>query len=111
MTFPLKPAVERRQYYRLTYPPEYAPEAVILGITFRVMDISEKGIRFRKDFSTRLDTGQSVSGVVIFQDLSKFEFKGYVLRVVNREAVVIFLKNLSYQKIMSEQLYIQRSTQ
>jgi len=48
--------------------------------------------------------------VVIFQDLSKYEFKGYVLRVVNREAVVIFLKNLPYQKIMAEQLYIQRNS-
>lgn len=111
MAFPGKPAVERRQYYRLLYPPELAPEVVILGITFPVMDISEKGIRFRKNFTTRLDTGQSVRGTVIFQDLSKFEFSGYVLRVVNREAVVIFLKTLPYQRIMSEQRYIQRNSQ
>jgi hypothetical protein len=111
MTGPLKPAIERRQYYRLMYPPELAPEVVILGITFRVLDISEKGIRFRKDFYTRLDTGQSVRGVVIFQDLSKYEFQGYVLRVVNREAVVIFLKNLPYKKIMTEQLFLQRNSQ
>jgi hypothetical protein len=111
MTLPNKPAVERRQYYRLVYPPESAPEVFIMGTTFRVMDISEKGIRFRKDFSTRLDTGQGVQGVVVFKDLSKFEFKGYVLRVVNREAVVVFIKNLPYQKIMAEQLYIQRNTQ
>ncbi len=50
MSLPGKPAVERRQYYRLLYPPELAPEVVILGISFRVMDISEKGVRFRKDF-------------------------------------------------------------
>jgi hypothetical protein len=110
MSPPEKPAFERRQYYRLMYPPELAPEIVIMGTTFPVMDISEKGVRFRKDFNTRLDTGLSVKGVVIFQDLSKFEFSGYVLRVVNREAVVIFLKNLAYQKIMSEQLYIQRNS-
>ncbi|GAP22535.1 PilZ domain-containing protein [Leptolinea tardivitalis] len=110
MSLPQKPAVERRQYYRLIYPPELAPEVVISSITFKVLDISEKGVRFRKDFNTRLDTGQTVQGVVIFQDLSKFEFKGYVLRVVNREAVVIFLKNLPYQKIMTEQLYIQRNS-
>lgn len=110
MTFPLRPAVERRQFFRLVYPPELAPEVVILGVTFRILDISEKAIRFRKDFSTRLDTGMTVQGVLIFQDLSKYEFKGYVLRVVNREAVVIFLKNLPYQKIMAEQLYIQRNS-
>jgi hypothetical protein len=110
MTTPQKPANERRQYYRLIYPPELAPEVVIMGTTFRVMDISEKGIRLRKDFHVRLDTGQSVRGVVIFQDLSKYEFQGYVLRVVNREAVVIFLKALPYQRIMSEQLYLQRNT-
>ncbi|HEX7555552.1 MAG TPA: PilZ domain-containing protein [Leptolinea sp.] len=110
MTLPLKPVIERRQYYRLIYPPEIAPEVVILGTSFRVLDISEKGMRFRKDFSTRLDTGQSVQGVVTFPDSSKYEFKGYVLRVVNREAVVIFLKNLPYQKIMAEQLYLQRNT-
>ncbi len=110
MSLPGKPAVERRQYYRLLYPPELAPEVVILGITFSVLDISEKGIRFQKSFTTRLDTGQSVKGVVIFQDLSKFEFCGYVLRVVNREAVVIFLKNLPYQRIMSEQRYIQQNS-
>jgi len=110
MTTPQKPATERRQYYRLSYPQELAPEVVILGITFRVMDISEKGIRFRKDFHIRLDTGQSVRGVLIFQDLSKHEFQGYVLRVVNREAVVIFIKTLPYQRIMSEQLYLQRNS-
>jgi len=109
MTTPEKPAAERRQYYRLIYPPELAPEVVILGITFRVTDISEKGIRFRKDFYTRLDTGQSVRGVLIFQDLSKYEFQGYVLRVVNREAVVVLIKSLPYQKIMSEQLFLQRN--
>ena len=110
MTLPIRPAVERRQYYRLMYPPEFAPESVILGMTFKVLDISEKGARFRKDFSTRIDTGQTVQGVLIFQDLSKFEFKGYILRVVNREAVVVFLKSLPYQRIMSEQLYIQRNS-
>ena len=109
MTTPLRPATERRQYYRLLYPPELAPEIVILGITFRVLDISEKGLRFRKDFNSRLDTGQSIRGVLIFLDLSKFEFQGYILRVVNREAVVVFLKNLPYQKIMAEQVFLQRS--
>jgi hypothetical protein len=110
MTTPLRPANERRQYYRLMYPAELAPEIVILGTTFRVLDISEKGIRFRKDFTTRLDTGQSVRGTIIFQDLSKVEFQGYILRVVNREAVVILLKNLPYQKIMSEQVFLQRNS-
>jgi hypothetical protein len=109
MTLPTKPAVERRQYYRLIYPSELSPEVVILGMTFKVMDISEKGLRFRKEFSTRIDTGQGVQGVIIFQDLSKFEFKGYILRVVNREAVIIFLKNLPYQKIMAEQVFLQRN--
>jgi hypothetical protein len=109
MATPQKATTERRQYYRLTYPPELAPEVVILGTTFRVMDISEKGMRFRKDFHIRLDTSQSVRGTIIFQDLSKHEFQGYVLRVVNREAVVIFLKNLPYQRIMSEQLFLQRN--
>jgi hypothetical protein len=66
MTFPLRPAVERRRYYRLSYPTQLAPEIVILGITFRVLDISEKAIRFRKDFSTRMDTGMTVQGVVIY---------------------------------------------
>lgn len=108
MALPTKPAVERRQYFRLIYPPELSPEVVILGMTFKVMDISEKGLRFRKDFSTRIDTGQGVQGVVIFQDLSKFEFKGYILRVVNREAVIIFIKNLPYQKIMAEQVFLQK---
>jgi len=109
MTTPLRPAPERRQYYRLLYPPELAPEIVILGTTFRVLDISEKGLRFRKDFNSRLDTGQSIRGVLIFLDLSKIEFQGYILRVVNREAVVVFLKNLPYQKIMAEQVFLQRS--
>ncbi|MEI8131527.1 MAG: PilZ domain-containing protein [Leptolinea sp.] len=109
MTTPQRPAKERRQYYRLLYPPELAPEVAIMGSTFRVLDISEKGLRFRKDFNSRLDTGQSIRGVLIFVDLSKIEFQGYILRVVNREAVVIFLKNLPYQKIMAEQLFLQRS--
>jgi hypothetical protein len=110
MTTSQKPATERRQYYRLMYPQELAPEVVILGTTFRVLDIAEKGMRFLKDFYVRMDTGQSIRGVLIFQDLSKFEFQGYILRVVNREAVVIFLKNLPYQKIMSEQLFLQRNS-
>jgi hypothetical protein len=110
MTTPKNSENERRQYFRLLYPSELAPEIVISGTTFRVLDLSEKGIRFRKDFNIRLDTGQSVKGIVVFQDLSKFEFQGYVLRVVNREAVVIFLKTLPYQRIMAEQLFLQRSS-
>jgi len=109
MTYPLKPANERRQYYRLIYPPEFAPELLILGYSFKVLDLSEKGVRFRKEFSTRIDTGMMVQGIVLFHDSTQFEFKGYILRVVNREAVVIFIKNLPYQKIMSEQVFLQRN--
>ena len=80
------------------YPPELAPEVVILGTTFRVMDISEKGIRFRKDFSTRLDTGQSVKGVVIFQDLRNSNFQDLFC-----ELSIMKQSHLPkvYQKIMS----------
>jgi hypothetical protein len=109
MTTPLPSGSERRQFFRIIYPAELSPEVVILGTTFRVLDISEKAVRFRKNFNERLDTGQSIKGVIIFLDYSKFEFQGYVLRVVNREVVVNFLNKLPYQKLMAEQVLLQRN--
>ncbi len=97
MTLPNKPAVERRQFYRLIYPPEFAPEVFIMGTTFRVMDISKREFASER-FFTRLDTGQGVQGVVIFKDLSKFEFKGMSCGRKSRSSRSFLLKIFHIKK-------------
>lgn len=100
---------DRRQHFRLVYPSEFAPGLIINGRLFIVQDICERAIRFRRDASRHYESGQKISAVLLFNDGSKFEVIGWVGRVYSNDVVVMLTRHLPYQKIIAEQVIIQKS--
>jgi hypothetical protein len=100
---------DRRQHFRLKYPSEFAPGIIINGRLFIVQDICERAIRFRRDTSRHYESGQKITAVLLFNDGSKFEVTGWVGRIYSNDVVVMLTKHIPYQKILAEQVIIQKS--
>jgi len=99
---------DRRQFFRLVYPRDSAPGIIINGRLFFVLDICERAIRFQRDASRYYQSGQKITATLIFHDGSKFDVNGWVGRVYQNEVVVMLLKHIPYQKIIAEQISIDK---
>ncbi len=99
---------DRRQHFRLVYPREFAPGLIINGRLFVIQDICERAIRFRRDASRYYESGQKITAALIFNDGSKFDVSGWVGRVYANDVVVLLTKHIPYQKIMAEQIIIEK---
>jgi len=102
------PKEERRQYYRLAYPLEAAPGLMVAGHKYPVMDISERGIRFKSDFTRFFDTGEIVRATLLFPEGESMEVTGFVLRLRKDEVVILLIKWIPYQKIQAEQISLRQ---
>lgn len=100
---------DRRQHFRLIYPGEFAPGIIINGRLFIVQDICERAIRFRRDASRHYESGQRISATLLFNDGTKFEVNGWVGRVYSNDVVVMLTKHIPYQKILAEQVNLQKA--
>lgn len=77
-----------REFYRLIYPPQAAPEFISGGISHRVVDISEGGFRYAPAVDLMPLAGAIVSGILRFLDEEPVEIKGSVVRVQGGEVAV-----------------------
>ena len=96
---------ERRRYFRLEYPPNECPQLRIGKKTFRIVDISERGIRFVNDINARF--AEWVRGVIIFQDGVSLEIEGKIVREHGDElAVQIVIAPIPPARVLQEQRYL-----
>jgi hypothetical protein len=101
----------RREHVRVYYPVEskqkYIPVAVIHARTFRVMDISERGLRFANPDINLISNGK-LTITLEFPDGTTISLVGRVIRRQYRQVAIRLESGIPYNRIMSEQLRLRK---
>ncbi len=95
-----------REHYRVAYPSTLRPKLLVQGHTFDVVDISERGIRFRLEKADEPAPGVEVQGTVRFRRGDTITVRGVVLRVVQGEVAAKLEEGVPLRVIMEEQRYL-----
>jgi PilZ domain len=95
-----------REHYRIAYPTALRPKLLVHGITFDVVDISERGIRFLLGQAQRPEPGFELQGVVRFKRGDTATIRGTVLRVIDGEVASYLDEGFPLRVIMEEQRYL-----
>ncbi|HTS89714.1 MAG TPA: PilZ domain-containing protein [Gemmatimonadales bacterium] len=98
--------IHDREHYRVAYPTALRPKLVVQGVTFEVVDISERGIRFRLGEAARPEPGFEVQGEVRFRRGETITLRGTVLRVADGEVAARLEEGIPLRVIMEEQRFL-----
>ena len=96
-----------RVYYPVTCSPKFVPAVIFLSNIYRVLDISENGIRFINPYYHLIPI-DTFSFILKFPDDDSLNLKGRVVRRTDRQVALRFENGIPYSRIMSEQLRLRR---
>ena len=102
----------RREFFRVSVPEaEFIPFETDIG-TFRVLEISERGIKLDSDRELNLE--QWLRGKIVLDDDQAFNVSSQVIRVSrsdqpNHWAVVVEAMNLPMSRVVAFQSYLVRT--
>ncbi|MDV7105371.1 PilZ domain-containing protein [Vibrio sp. TH_r3] len=99
---------QRREYFRLRYPKNERPRAIILNRDFRVCEISEKGTRILFTNSHPVSRGVTIRGSIRFHDGTEIEIEGHVIRLDDNELVAQLTKGPDLKRMTTEQIYLRK---
>jgi hypothetical protein len=99
----------RRDFYRIPYPPEDRPRFVLADSICEVLDCSERGLRYRSSASYLPPVGEEISGRLRFQRGEEVWVRGGIVRVEGEE-IALHLENagIPFGTILQEQFYLRR---
>jgi PilZ domain-containing protein len=95
-----------REYYRIAYPAKARPKLEVLGFVFEVLDLSERGIRFRLGDASPPEAGFQLQGTVTFVRGVSAEVTGTVLRVRDGQVAAVLDKGVPPSVIRAEQRFL-----
>lgn len=95
-----------RQYYRITYPPKARPALTVFDHAFEVVDLSERGIRFKLGDAVAPSAGNEFQGQVRFKQGATAEVGGTILRVIDGEVAAALELGVPASMIRAEQRYL-----
>lgn len=95
--------MQKRGYFRIDYPPQERPSLVVDGRSYEVMDLSEKGLKYRHPGPDGPRPGDAFSATLAFSETDRLAVGGSVLRRTGPEVVVALVPGLPFAKIISEQ--------
>jgi hypothetical protein len=101
VTFP-----SEREHYRIQYPTAARPRIVIDGHAYEVIDISERGVRFRLSDDAKMDVGDEILGQVRFKRTDPVIVTGSVLRIVGREVAARLGTGVPLKTMIEEQRFL-----
>ncbi|HRF42641.1 MAG TPA: PilZ domain-containing protein [Candidatus Competibacteraceae bacterium] len=90
LTIPIEK--ERREYYRLQFPPAKRPQLLINKDSHAVIDCSARGIRYAALSGTLPAPGEQVTGLLRFRHGAQAPILGVVIRAEGDE-IVLYLPN------------------
>ena len=94
--------MNRRRFFRLSYPPGAGPLLVTAGAALPVVELSERGMQFTHENHT-LAPGERVAGKLRFEDGTEAPVDGVVVRTVWSRVVVRFVRGVLFGRMLSEQ--------
>ncbi|HEY8106465.1 MAG TPA: PilZ domain-containing protein [Gemmatimonadales bacterium] len=101
MTFP-----SEREHYRIQYPTAARPRIVIDGHAYEVIDLSERGVRFRLGDDAKMDVGAEILGQVRFKRTDPVIVTGSVLRIVGKEVAARLDAGVPLKTMIEEQRFL-----
>jgi hypothetical protein len=105
------PFIQRRKYFRVRYPEKFAPEIVIWARNFRVIDISEMGVRFSNPDKLEFPVGYVVRGVITFYDKVSLQVSGSVAWAEEGDVALRLVKGIPFNRVLAEQAFLRRADQ
>jgi hypothetical protein len=95
-----------REHYRIQYPTEARPHFVVEGRSFEVIDLYERGVRFRLDAGASFSVRDAVAGAIRFRGNESVEVVGVVVRVTAREVAARLDVGVPLRVIIEEQRFL-----
>ena len=95
-----------REQYRVAYPTALRPKLLVHGVSFDVVDISERGIRFRLGSAQAPEPGFELQGVLRFRRGETITIRGAVLRVDQGEVAARLEEGIPLRVVMEEQRFL-----
>jgi PilZ domain-containing protein len=95
----------RREYFRVQYPTVARPRLELAGKSYAVIDISERGLRYRVGDSEP-EAGTEFTGLVHFKQGDMVDVRGTVLRVVDGQVSCALSVGVPFKVIIDEQRYL-----
>lgn len=96
-----------RQYFRIQYPVAIRPELVVQGRSLEVIDLSERGARFKLDEGISYAVGDAFAGTIRLRPSGSLQVKGTVVRVTARDfAVKLEEPGVPLRVIIDQQRFI-----
>jgi hypothetical protein len=95
-----------RVHYRIQYPTAARPRIVIEGQSFDVIDLSERGVRFRMDEGSSFAVGDEIAGIIRLRASEPVEVGGVVLRVVARDVAAKLDVGIPLRTIIEQQRFL-----
>jgi hypothetical protein len=93
----------QREHYRILYPAALRPRLVVQGVSFEILDLSERGIRFDLGDAVPPEPGNEFVGEVQFRRGETVAVRGAILRVVDREAAARLDPGIPLRIVLEEQ--------
>lgn len=93
----------RRQFFRIQYPPKSGPKLASGGQHFEVLDLSEQGLKFRIKSKVGYQPGANFAGSLTFIDGESLLIFGVIKRVTEDTLSIKLKKNIPLRIVMSEQ--------
>jgi hypothetical protein len=106
------PAENRRDFYRIYYPPEARPRLLLdasggVHAVCEVLECSERGLRFTTPTRWLLPVGTVVSGLLVFAGGAETRVAGSVTRVAPEEvALLLNRQGIPLGMVLDEQRWL-----
>lgn len=95
-----------REYYRVAYPTSLRPRLEVLDHQFDVVDVSERGLRFRLGKAAAPEPGNEVQGTLQFRRGDTVPIRGVVVRIDDGEVATRLDEGIPLRVIMAEQRFL-----
>lgn len=94
---------DRRRFFRLHYPPQYHPGVAVQGREYRVIELSEGGVRFHCPKLFGFALGMPLTGIVHFPSGEDVIVQGKIIRMSITEVIIQLTKGIPLRIMLAEQ--------
>ncbi|MDP7035143.1 MAG: hypothetical protein QF752_11680 [Planctomycetota bacterium] len=98
--------INRRDLFRILYPPIDRIPVIIDGITHEVTEISEGGFRYLRKEDSFQEVGSIITAEIHLRDGENVSIQGELIREEAEESVVQLIQGIPLEKVMAEQKYL-----
>ena len=98
--------VQSRRHYRIRYPVNEAPLLHVGARTYRVLDLSEMGMRLVWQGEAELRELQEIEGKIRFRNKKIVHIKGKIVRIHSKSVALELSEGVPASIIMAEQRFL-----